>query len=73
MDQRETELRQKARRASIVILVAFVAWIGLSAIGGAMGLPVQLALALDATCLILLGWAFFTLVRVWRAIRRDAQ
>ncbi len=66
---REAELRQTARRASIVILVAFLAWMGLSAIGGAMGLPVELALALDGACLIALGWALFTLVRAWRAIR----
>jgi len=63
--------RAKARRASIVILVAFLAWIGLSVLGGALGLPVELALVLDAACLIALAWAFFTLVRAWRAIRGD--
>jgi predicted branched-subunit amino acid permease len=71
MAQQRDENRAKARRASIVILVAFLSWMGLSAIGGALGLPIELALALDAACLIALGWAMWTLVRAWRAIRGE--
>jgi predicted branched-subunit amino acid permease len=71
MAQQRDENRAKARRASIVILVAFLSWMGLSVLGGALGLPIELALALDAACLIALGWAMWTLVRAWRAIRGE--
>jgi hypothetical protein len=65
------QLRADARRASVVILVAMVAWLSLSALGGALGLPPQLALLLDAACLVALGWAIWRLACVWRASRGD--
>ena len=67
-DQRDGD-RARARRASIVILVAFLAWMGLTALGGALGLPARLALALDAACLMALGWSIWELAAVWRAGR----
>ena len=69
MADKQDQMRAKAKSASIVILVAFVGWMALSAIGGSLGLPVELALALDGACLLALAWALWTLVRAWRAIR----
>lgn len=71
MADKHDQMRAQAKRASIVILVAFAAWFALSAIGGSLGLPVGLALALDGACLVALGWAMWTLVRAWRAIREE--
>jgi len=65
------ELRAAARRASVVIFVAMAGWLGLSALGGALGLPPRLALALDAACLAALGWAIWRLAAVWLSGRGD--
>ncbi|MEC9433131.1 MAG: DUF5337 family protein [Pseudomonadota bacterium] len=58
--------RAQARLASIVILVAFVGWMALSAAGGALGLPVRYAFLIDMACLAALGWAVVTLFNIWR-------
>jgi Na+/pantothenate symporter len=67
---RAEALRARARLAALVIIVAFLLWMAANWIGGSVGLPVGLALALDLACLAALGWALVTLIGIWRA-RRD--
>lgn len=59
-------LRRQARIASIVILVAMVAWMGASYIGGQIGLPVRYAFLFDFAALAALFWALYVLYQVWR-------
>jgi hypothetical protein len=54
----------------MAVIAAFLGWMAFSWIGGALGLPVALALAADIVCLAVLGWALVTLIGIWRA-RRD--
>lgn len=54
------------RLASIVIVVAMLAWMGLSLAGGALGLPVRYAFLIDMLCLAALCWALGTLFVIWR-------
>ncbi|KAB7616288.1 hypothetical protein F9L33_05930 [Amylibacter sp. SFDW26] len=61
--------RQKARVASIVILVAIVAWMGASWIGGMIGLPVRYAFLFDFAALAALFWALVVLFQVWKSGR----
>ncbi len=58
--------RATTKLASIVILVAMALWLGLSAAGGALGLPVRFAFLIDMLCLAALGWALINLFLVWR-------
>lgn len=58
--------RATTRMASLVILVSMVLWLGLSAAGGALGIPVRYAFLLDMLCLAALGWALVNLFLVWR-------
>ena len=54
------------RLASIVIVVAMLLWMGLSFLGGELGIPVRYAFLIDMLCLAALGWALVTLFLVWR-------
>ncbi|WP_157966391.1 DUF5337 domain-containing protein [Oceanibium sediminis] len=56
----------QVRLATVVIVVAFVAWMAASAIGGALGLPARFAFLLDLACMAALIWALVVLYRVWR-------
>jgi membrane protein implicated in regulation of membrane protease activity len=69
MTQGDEARRRAVRRASIVIAAAMLAWFGLTALGGALGLPPGLAFVADLAALAALGWAMVTLYRVWRARR----
>lgn len=59
--------RADIRRASKVIVMAMLAWVGLSLLGGQMGWPVRYAFLIDMLCLTALGWALWTIFKVWRA------
>lgn len=73
MDQaREMALKAQTRMAAIVILVAIVAWMLASWMGGQMGLPVRFAFLFDLACLAAMAWSATVLVKVWRA-RRDLE
>jgi hypothetical protein len=63
-------LRARARTAAAAVIAAFLGWMAVNWIGGALGLPVALALAADIACLAVLGWALVTLIGIWRT-RRD--
>ncbi|MEM6438887.1 MAG: DUF5337 domain-containing protein [Pseudomonadota bacterium] len=56
----------RIRLASIVIIVAMLAWMGLSVLGGRLGLPVRFAFLVDFACLAAFAWALFVLIDVWR-------
>ena len=55
---------------AVVIVAAFLGWMAAAWIGGAVGLPSGVALALDLVCLGVLGWALMSLIGIWR-MRRD--
>ena len=57
----------QARIASIVILVAMVGWMGVSFVGGQLGLPVRFAFLADLAALAAFAWAGIVLFRVWRS------
>ena len=59
-------LRKQARIASIVIFVTFIVWMGVSFIGGQIGLPVRYAFLFDFAALAALFWALVVLFQVWR-------
>lgn len=58
--------RKDTRLASIVIVVSMLLWMGLSFLGGELGIPVRYAFLIDMLCLAALGWALVTLFLVWR-------
>ncbi|MCC6006498.1 MAG: DUF5337 family protein [Rhodobacteraceae bacterium] len=57
----------QARVAGVVIVVAMVAWMGASVLGGAMGLPPRFAFLFDFAALAAFFWALVVLFQVWRA------
>ena len=62
---------RQVRLATIVIVVSFLAWMGGSALGGALGLPVRFAFLIDLACMAALIWALVVLFRVWRSRQDD--
>ena len=66
MARSESEKAQ-IKQASIVIIVAMLAWMGLSVVGGQLGLPVRFAFLIDFACLAAFAWALFVLFNVWRS------
>ncbi|SES94159.1 DUF5337 family protein [Oceanicella actignis] len=70
--QAQEARKAKVRLASVVIVAAFLSWMGVSLAGGALGLPARYAFLADMLCLAALGWALWTLLRVWRADGADA-
>ena len=58
--------RAQVRQASMVIVVAMLLWVGMSSIGGSLGLPVRYAFLVDMLCLAALAWSLWVLYRVWR-------
>lgn len=65
--------RAQTRLASIVIAAAMLLWVGLSLLGGELGLAPRFAILLDMLCLAALGWALVTLFLVWRRQRADKE
>ena len=57
----------QARIAAIVILVAMVGWMGVSFLGGQLGLPARFAFLADLAALAAFAWAGIVLFRVWRS------
>ncbi|MFT4794892.1 MAG: hypothetical protein ACJAVR_001361 [Paracoccaceae bacterium] len=66
-EKRTEAAKAEIRLASKVIVVAMLAWVGLSLLGGQMGWPIRFAFLIDMLCLAALGWALWTIIRVWRA------
>ena len=60
---------QSARLAAIVIVVAMVLWMGVSFVGGKLGLPQRFAFLADLIAIAAFAFALIVLVRVWRARR----
>ena len=65
--------RAQTRLASIVIAAAMLRRVGLSLLGGELGLAPRFAILLDMLCLAALGWALVTLFLVWRRQRADKE
>ena len=62
---------RQVRLATIVIVAAFLTWMGASALGGQLGLPVRFAFLIDLACMAALFWALVVLFRVWRSRQND--
>ena len=65
----QNEIGQSARLAAIVIVVAMLAWMGVSFVGGKLGLPQRFAFLADLIAIAAFAFALIVLVRVWRARR----
>ncbi len=70
--KRDTALRGQTRTAAVVILVAMLAWMFGSWLGGRLGLPVRFAFLLDLACLAAMAWSAFVLIKV-RRVRRNLE
>ena len=66
-DQTDQAQRRQLRLAGAVIILVMVAWFGVSALGGALGLPVRFAFLIDLAAMAAMIWALVVLYRVWRA------
>ena len=66
-DADEQAQRRQLRLAGAVIIVVMVAWFGISALGGALGLPVRFAFLIDLAAMAAMIWALVVLYRLWRA------
>ncbi len=69
---RDEALKTQTRAAAVVTLVAALAWMGGSWLGGEAGLPVRYAFLLDLAALAAFAWSIVVLVRVRRA-RREME
>ena len=67
MTDRDTQLKKQTRLASIVILVTMLGWMGISFLGGRLGLPVRYAFLVDFAAIAAFIWALYVLFNVWRA------
>ncbi len=65
--------RKQTRLASIVILVTFLGWMGVSFIGGRMGWDARYAILADLAALAAFFWALVVLYQVWRKRQRDEE
>ena len=63
-------LARRGRLLALVMAGTMVAWIGVQALGAAMGWPGGLALVFDAAALLAFAWA---LVATYRLRRRRGQ
>ena len=66
-DADEQAQRRQLRLAGAVIIVVMVGWFGISALGGALGLPVRFAFLIDLAAMAAMIWALVVLYRLWRA------
>ncbi len=66
-------LKRQARIASIVILITFPLWMGVSYIGGRMGLEARYAILADLAALAAFFWALVVLFQVWRNRQRNEE
>ena len=67
----QNEIGQSARLAAIVIVVAMLAWMGVSFVGGKLGLPKRYAFLADLFALAAFAFALIVLLRVRRQNRLD--
>ncbi|MEL6679702.1 MAG: DUF5337 family protein [Pseudomonadota bacterium] len=70
MDEREIARAKQGRLVMIVIIVSFTLWVGVSLLGGALGLPGRYAILADLAAMAAMAWALIVLVRLWRT-RQD--
>ena len=66
MDEREIARAKQGRLVMIVIIVSFTLWVGVSLLGGALGLPGRYAILADLAAMAAMAWALIVLVRLWR-------
>jgi hypothetical protein len=65
----EGALMRRGRLVALVMAGTMAAWIALQWIGGALGLPIALAIVLDLAALTVFAWALVNTYRIWRRRR----
>lgn len=67
----KNESKQSTRLAAIVIIVAMLLWMGVSFLGGKLGLPTHFAFLADLFALAAFAFALIVLFRVRRERRTN--
>ena len=62
---------KQVRIASIVIFVTFPLWMGVTWLGGKIGLETRYVFLADLAALAAFFWALVVLFQVWRKLQRD--
>lgn len=65
----EATLTRRGRMIALVMVGAMLAWLGVQALGAAMGWPGGLALVFDAAALVAFAWALVSTYWLWRLRR----
>ncbi len=65
--------RMQPQMLALVIIGVFLGWMMVNQLGGAAGLPPELALVADLVCLGVLGWALVRLIGIWRMRREEGR
>jgi cell division protein FtsB len=60
---------RKARLVAIVLIVTMILWLGLQAVGGAMGWNARYAFLFDLAALAAFIWALVVTYQIWRTRR----
>jgi len=63
--------KQQTRLAAFVIMGAMLLWMGVSFLGGQLGLPKEYAFLADLVALAAFAFAIIVLIRVWRSQDRN--
>ena len=63
----------QVKQAAAVIILTMLAWMGVSLLGGRLGLPVRYAFLADFAALAAFIWATIVLLKVWRASQRNEE
>ncbi len=71
-DSLNAQQKSRIRLASIVIVVTMPLWLGISFLGGKLGVPPRFAFLSDFAALAAFIFALVVLVRVWRQ-RRNGE
>ena len=66
VDAAGRDAARRGRTVAIVLIVTMALWLGLQALGAALGWPAGLAFALDLAALAAFGWALVATYGIWR-------
>ena len=65
--------RRQGQVVAVVLAATMVAWLGLQALGGALGWPARLAFVFDLAALAAFAWALIVTVGLWRRHNRGPR
>ena len=72
-EREDAALRRQGQTVAVVMAVTMVAWLGLQALGGALGWPARLAFLFDLAALAAFAWALIVTVGLWRRHSRGPR